>query len=91
MEQRIDLHPEDLMKIANEFSKASQNGQSMIQGLNTIIEQADGKWEGQRQQEFYGRIHESLSSIKNYLNGLQEASAQLQRTATHFQNADQSR
>lgn len=91
MEQRIDLHPEDLMKIANEFSKASQNGQSMIQGLNTIIEQADGKWEGQRQQEFYSRIHESLSSIKNYLNGLQEASAQLQRTATHFQNADQSR
>ncbi|WP_054957444.1 WXG100 family type VII secretion target [Paenibacillus dakarensis] len=91
MDQRIDLQPDELYRIAGDFIRASQDGQSIIQQLNTIIEQSEGKWEGERQREFYQRIQESLASVKTYLNGLQETSAGLQQTASRFQNADQSR
>lgn len=91
MNQRINLHPEELQQLSKEFSQASQNGQTIIQQLNTMIHESDGQWEGERQREFYQRIQESLSSVKSYLNGLQETSAQLQQTASRFREADQSR
>lgn len=91
MDQRIDLQPEELLQIAKEFYQATQNGQSVIQQLNTVINESEGQWEGERQKEFYHRIQESLSSIKEYLNGLQETGTKLQQTASRFQEADQSR
>ena len=91
MNQRIELQPDELLGIAGEFNRASQDGQSLIQQLNAIIEQAEGKWEGERQREFQQRIQQSLASVRNYLGGLQETADQLRRTAASFQNADQSR
>lgn len=91
MDQRIDLQPEELYRIAGEFHKAFQNGQTVIQQLHTVINQSDGQWEGARQQEFYQRIHESLSSVNTYLQGLHSTGTQLQHTASRIQNADQHR
>ncbi|KKO52717.1 WXG100 family type VII secretion target [Paenibacillus sp. DMB20] len=91
MNQRIDLQPDELLQIAKGFNQASQNGQNIIQQLNTVIDQSEGQWEGERQREFFHRIQESLSSVKTYLHGLQETGTQLQRTASRFRDADQSR
>ncbi|MEF3355885.1 WXG100 family type VII secretion target [Paenibacillus sp. GYB006] len=90
MDQRINLHPEELQQLSKEFAQASQNGQTIIQQLNTIIQQSDGQWEGDRHKEFYPRIQESLSLVKSYLKGLQETSTELQQTASRFREADQS-
>lgn len=91
MDQRINLHPEELQQLSKEFAQASQHGQTIIQQLDTIMNEMEGQWEGDRQREFYRRIHESLSSVKSYLHGLQETSTQLQQTASRFREADQSR
>ncbi|MCM3784815.1 WXG100 family type VII secretion target [Neobacillus mesonae] len=91
MDQRINLRPEELQQLSQQFVQASQNGQSIVQQLNTMINESEGQWEGERQREFLQRIQESLTSVKSYLNGLQETGTQLQQTAARFQEADQAR
>ncbi|WP_422656833.1 WXG100 family type VII secretion target [Paenibacillus sp. EC2-1] len=91
MDQRINLQPEELQQIAQEFFQATQNGHGIIQQLNKVINESEGQWEGERQKEFYHRIQESLSSIQSYLNGLQETGTKLHQTASRFAEADQSR
>lgn len=91
MNQRIDLSPEELQQLAGEFSKASQNGNDILAQLRTMVDQAEGQWEGDRQREFMQRINDSMTSISNYLLGLQETSTSLQQTATRFRETDQSR
>ncbi|MBY0599217.1 WXG100 family type VII secretion target [Bacillus bingmayongensis] len=86
----IKITPEELERIAGNFTNAASEAQQQITRLEGDINGLEGQWAGATQAKFRGNFNESKQAMQQYIPILQHISDELKKIATNFRNVDNS-
>ncbi|UOY91222.1 WXG100 family type VII secretion target [Ectobacillus sp. JY-23] len=91
MRNRIHVVPEELDRIAKQFAAASTECREVANKIKRLGTDSQGKWEGNKHQQFLNQLNQSTAALEHYIEGLQQTQAKLQSTAQRFREADLNR
>ncbi|MBO1580138.1 WXG100 family type VII secretion target [Bacillus sp. XF8] len=86
----IKITPEELDRIAGNFTNAAGEAQQQINRLGNDIDNLNGQWSGSTQAKFNANFNEAKQEMSKYIPILQNISAELKKIATNFRNVDNS-
>ncbi|MEY8347161.1 WXG100 family type VII secretion target [Bacillus cereus] len=86
----IKITPEELERIAGNFTNAAAEAQQQINNLGNDIHSLEGKWSGATQSKFTGNFNDARQEMQKYIPILQHISDELKKIATNFRNVDNS-
>lgn len=86
---RILITPEEIDKVASQFTSSAQQSEEMKNKLNSAIQSMQGQWEGMTQQKFFNQFEQDKKNMDLYITMLREVAKELTAIATRFRNADQ--
>lgn len=89
MAQRILITPEEIDGVANQFKRASGEGQNLVSNLNNQINGLQGRWEGMTQQRFFQEFEMAKKNMDEFVKLLESINTQLTQISTRFRQADQ--
>ena len=75
MNYRIHVIPEELERIARDFSTAAEEARNILNQINTLGSNSKEQWEGNKHKKFSEDLHETSQKI--------------QQTCTQFRNVDE--
>ncbi|WP_435924034.1 WXG100 family type VII secretion target [Paenibacillus sp. DYY-L-2] len=86
---RILITPEEIDKVASQFTSSAEQSEQMKNKLNSAIQAMQGQWEGMTQQKFFNQFEQDKKNMDLYITMLREVAKELTAIATRFRNADQ--
>lgn len=89
MNYRIHVIPEELERIARDFSTAAEEARNILNQINTLGSNSKEQWEGNKHKKFLEDLPECIKPLNEYIHGLHETSQKIQQTAIQFRNVDE--
>jgi len=86
---RIKVTPEQVHQVANEFKRAGTESQQMVTRLEQTMGSLEPDWEGMTKQKFYGEFQQWRTSMRQFVELLNNIGQQLDVIADRFAAADQ--
>ena len=86
---RIAITPEQVHDVANQFNGVSQQSEQVVNRLEATVSNLAATWEGMAKQRFYGDYETWRSSMRGFVQLLNQVSQELHTIADRFSAADQ--
>jgi WXG100 family type VII secretion target len=86
---KILVTPEEMDRIAGQFTSGAQQSQEISSRLNSAIQSMQGQWEGMTQNKFFQRYEADKKSMDKYVEMLNDVAKELTEIAKRFRLADQ--
>ncbi|MBM4431433.1 MAG: WXG100 family type VII secretion target [Chloroflexi bacterium] len=86
---RIKVSPEQVRQVAGQFKQASGQSQEMVNRLSQTVNSLQPDWEGMTKERFYGDFQQWSTSMRQFVELLNNIGTQLDAIAARFAAADQ--
>jgi WXG100 family type VII secretion target len=86
---RIKVTPEQVRQVASQFKQASGDSQQMVNRLSQTVNGLQPDWEGMTKERFYQDFQQWSTSMRQFVELLNNIGQQLDAIAARFAQADQ--
>ena len=88
---RIRITPEQVHQVAVQFKQASSQSDQMVKQLTNTINNLQGEWEGMTKERFYSEFQQWSTSMRQFVQLLDQIGQQLDAIADKFRAIDEQR
>ncbi|UHA72123.1 WXG100 family type VII secretion target [Paenibacillus sp. 481] len=85
---KIQVTPEQLTAVSNQFSRASEQSSQLIEQLSRQLSSLESRWNGITQQQFFHDFHRSRALLGQCVSTMQGIGQELNTIAVRFSQAD---
>lgn len=84
---KIDI--DETRRVASQFKQASEQSQQMVTSLTSTVRNMESDWAGMTKDQFSGEFQQWETTMRQYVDLLNNIGLQLEQIATRFEQADE--
>lgn len=87
---KVQVDFDELLVIKDRFARASDTVNTMLSNITRRMDVLENTWSGRGRDAFFNEMQSDvLPAINRLINALNQASAEIQRTADHARQAEE--